>query len=152
MRYAVWQLPLLLWIVVSAFGDTGVVTKTALAALLSIQLIIALTASFDPAFAPSYLAHGYLSRFVLDSTPSLYAPTPDVFARRTSHAEGVLLEQLPMAYRTEAGQIRKVLMRRSDESSVAAVFRVDEATLRRNALDIGDGLVYLSAPSGTLGQ
>jgi len=152
MRYAVWQLPLLLWIVLRMFGDSGTLTKAALATLIGVQLVVFLQASFSPDFAPSYLGHGYLARYVLDTAPSLYSPTPDVFAKRTLHTDGDWLPHLPIAYRTPAGEIRKVLIRASDETSLAAALHVEEAALKRQAVDAGGGLAYFSIPAGTSGQ
>lgn len=152
IRYAVWQLPILLWVVIRAFGDAGTFGRVALAALVGVQLVVFLVASFSPTFAPSYLNHGYLARAVLDSVPTLYSPTPDVFAKRAGHFDGDWKPYLPIPYTTDAGKIRKVLMSPSEEASVAAVFHVDAATLGRHLSNAGEGLVYLSIPAGTLGQ
>ena len=82
IRYAIWLLPIILWGVANAPG----LPRAALAAAVALQA--AITLGRGGLHAPlDYLEHSYAARLALRYAPAWYNPTPDIFWKRTLHAE-----------------------------------------------------------------
>jgi hypothetical protein len=105
-RYAVWLYPILLFVILEAFGR-GRSAPALAGTVLALASQIVVFASRGAFLAPQdYLQHSWLARLVLRQAPSLYAPTAEIFAERTAHhdwpAEG------PIVYVAD-GRCRKAL-------------------------------------------
>jgi hypothetical protein len=88
MRYAIWLLPVVLAILVHMLepGVANERTRRAFGALTVCALAsqAAVVASHGkPAPRQDHLEHSYLAAFVLQHTPGLYAPSPEIFVERT---------------------------------------------------------------------
>src|SRR5262249_44973724 len=121
-RYALWMLPLvfdtfLLPLGVASLGPRlrAAVIGLAVLALLGQAGLVA-ARGLDP--PEDYLEHSYVARFVLGHAPSLYAPSPEIFAERTRGTEGVPDE--PVVYRVD-GRCRKVMTQKRHWSDVLAL-------------------------------
>ena len=118
-RYAIWLLPLVLWVfaqtlepapgnarVRAAFGVLAVV------ALVSQTAVVVGRGGLNPSM--DHLRNSYLATFVLERYPALYSPNAEVFAERTLGYEvpdGAIPNREAVVYRTDQG-CRKALVQK----------------------------------------
>ncbi len=110
-RYAVWLLPVVLFLVIRLREGLG----RRAAAVLTLALVLAAASQAavvivkrGPLAEPDYLEHSWAARLVLDRAPALYNPSHEVFAARTMHE--TLPAAGPYVYAT-GGVCRKALVR-----------------------------------------
>ncbi len=118
-RYAVWLLPIVLFLVVRLGEGLGRRAGAAFWAVLSLALIsqaLVVGLKGGPLARPDYLEHSWAARIVLRYAPALYNPSLPVFAARTTHQ--MLPGPGPYVY-AEAGVCRKALVRARPEDEAA---------------------------------
>jgi hypothetical protein len=121
-RYVVWMLPLLAFVATGemALGPTRPLGR---AAGWGLALAVAWQAAAvgvrgGPLARSDFLEHSWAARLVLDHSPSLYRPAPEVFVERTVHREGPV--EGPVVYQDAAGRCRKAWLQwRHAEALVA---------------------------------
>lgn len=153
IRWAVWQLPVLAWIVAETLeAEPGM--RWGAPVLVAGQAVVALAVLIYPAYAPDHLTHGPIAKAVLNTAPQLYSPEPDIFFDRTNHYEvsdsyeNVLaLPTEPAVYRNPQGRVMKVLFPESGIATAAAQAGVPVSVLRQKMYDAGrPGLYYVDRP------
>jgi len=146
LRYAVWILPVIAWLVARLLPLTRTTTLLVMGALATQMLAVVLhdgTMDNDR-FRPA-------ARVVLDHAPRLYNPVHEVFAERTMGGEGErALSQLPIPYVREDGEVTKLLVDDASLGAVAHRFDVDPErweTLRASQPE-RSGRYYVHPPRG----
>ena len=148
LRYAVWILPLLAWIVARLLPLNRVSYLVVLGALASQLLVVMLhDGSMDnDRFRP-------LARVALGQTPRLYNPVHEIFAERAMGGEGDrALSQLPIPFVRDDGEITKLLADGDSLDRVAELFTVDEERWEplRASYSERSGLFYVHPPRGLI--
>jgi hypothetical protein len=115
-RYAIWMLPLLLFLFVRMLDRTlqnarvrGAFGALALVAAATQAAVVIGRGGIDPGM--DHVRHSYLATFVLEHEPSLYSPSPEIFAERTLGREvpyGAIPNREPITYRA-GRECRKAL-------------------------------------------
>jgi len=112
MRYGVWVLPVILWVVVEGSGAKRREALMA-AALISVQLAAIL---ISPVVSlPNANGHGLLGRLALAKAPWLYSPPAEQFVARTTGRDVSASEFQPVGFASR-GTVTKVL---ADEAHLA---------------------------------
>jgi hypothetical protein len=148
MRYGVWLIPVMAWLVVAMFKRSRRVERWSLAAAAYAQVAVALIVLLAPSYAPDYLHHGPVAAFALEHAPSLYRPVDEVFAERTLH-DDVALSDLTswVGYVDQRGRFRQTLIRDVDVSSVAHATGLTQDQVRaRMRRSDQPGFYYFSPP------
>ncbi len=139
-RYAVWLLPLVVFLVVgTGEGLRGRMARGAFTGALVLaatsQAAVVL-AKRGPLAEPDYLEHSWAARLVLRTDPAFYNPSYSIFASRTVHQP---LLGPTLAVYTADGACRKALVQASAEH---------EAELRRRCGSIPGGAhAWFASPS-----
>jgi hypothetical protein len=155
-RYVLYAIaPLLLFIGAElAHVRFGAARVAAVLTAIALQLAINLHHGFFTYRGPDANHHTEAARYVLDRWPALYSPPPDIFCERTRHKcqsdprTGLpLASELPVVYRDERGEARKILTADCDAQRVLRRGRWSsaQAAAVRAAFERchGPGLVYL---------
>jgi hypothetical protein len=148
MRYAVWMLPVLAWLVaqyvpLNRFGQGWVAAATALQALIVCQ--------HDGRM--NYLDHGPVAHFVLSKAPTLYNPVPEVFYVRQVHSHTIFGPHcLPLPFITNDYRVTKLLTDRQSIDKLADKFVTDPEYLAAVKASYQDktGLFYLNPPKNAV--
>ena len=109
MRYAVWQVPVLAWLVAEALDGERDRLRILSGVVVPCQALFRLVAALVPGYVTDHLAHNVVARFALDRYPRLYTPVAEVFAERTLGKEGRIP---PVTVYSAGGAYRKALVAR----------------------------------------
>jgi hypothetical protein len=153
IRYGVWTLPILGWLIVRELPS-----RRSTYAFLSFELVwqlVTVVAHFDA--DEDYTEHHWIARLLLDHAPSLYNPDPEIFVERTIHTElpqSDYPELLPVAYERADGEITKLVVTPETFPIIRRRFEVRpdyRPILEQRA---GDGPLaiyhYVNPPKGTV--
>jgi hypothetical protein len=106
MRYGLWLLPVMAWIVAEAFPLIPAAKPLVLAAIGLHGLLL-----LQPLGTYGYLQHSPLANFVLDRAPALYNPEPEIFTEREHHRDVPNYKaQLPAVRVNADGEVTKALV------------------------------------------
>ena len=151
MRYAIWMIPVMAWLVVDylpQFRGRTLVITLAIAAELPILL--------SRGGEQDYVDHSPVAAWALVHAPSLYSPVPEIFIERTIHREanapGALESLLPVAYARPDGVVTKIAYRLPINEADWKELAVQEAYLERLSREAptSSGIRYLEPPEGSV--
>jgi hypothetical protein len=147
LRYAVWILPLLAWVIVELPPPRRWAVGT-LGAAVAVHAAIVLAGSS----AERSLAHAPVAAYVLRHAPALYSPVPEIFAERQLQREQPFRSKLPLGFTLASGEVTKLLLDACSLAWLPLRFRVDPAYLEAVHRSHGRrrGLFYLEPPRGTV--
>jgi len=146
MRYAVWMLPVVVWVVVDALGS-GRGYAFAAATLVTVQLatlFISLAVS-----QPVANVHSLFGRIALARVPWSYSPPAEQFVARTTGLDISATEFQPVAFST-GGTITKVLADREHLAKLGDYLDIDPAVaaaLKSSPSD-ASGFYYVNLKAG----
>lgn len=148
MRYLVWMVPPLAWLVVEYLPATRLVHGLAAGAVV---LHAGILTQHDGSMV--FLEQTRLASYVLSRWPRLYDPLPEVFAERQLGFDNVcesnrLADFLPVAFRAADGQATKVLVDDQSLPCLSAAFETSPEYLDHVTRKLGDrrGLFYVTPP------
>lgn len=113
-RYAVWLLPFVLYPLVLVGGENRQ-WLAGIGALAIVTQVAIVAGRGGMRFREDYLDHSYLARFVLERQPSLYRPSFEIFAERTTHQDGGAREPVVFVWR---GRCRKAMLQKRHVEAV----------------------------------
>ena len=151
MRYAVWMIPVMGWLVIDhlpRFRGRDVVIACAIVA--EVPLLLARGGEQD------YVEHSRLAEWTLTHAPALYSPVPEIFIERTVNREanepGLLEALLPVVHARPDGVVTKVAYQQPVRAKDWAHLDVDPAYLERLAKRPSDrsGILYDEPPPGAV--
>ncbi len=152
MRYVLWMVPLMAWLVAEYLPLTRTTYATAAAA---VGLHAAILPLHDGSMV--FVDQTRLASYVLARWPKLYDPLPEIFAERQLGHDNVcdngrLAEYLPVAFSTDDGRVTKVLLDEATLPLLPAAFEVAPGYLGEvtEASRHRRGLFYLTPPRGQL--
>jgi hypothetical protein len=147
-RYVVWMLPLVFYALVDTLGRAGELRRPLTGVLGVAVALQAATVVAVGGFTPplTQMTHTYMARFLLDHAPTLYRPSYEIFAVRTSHRMPEITYSREGGYRAELPPTP--IIYRSEDRCRKALIRVGEAaqleeqcgSLPAAALPTGAGL------------
>jgi hypothetical protein len=135
LRYLVWMLPLLAWLIMRSCRG-GVRFSLVLLAVVVTAAIV----TFDPPTPSNSLEHRPLARWFFVNAPWTYNPVQEIFIERAVHSEQMPLEDdpsfgpnakiaLPVAVGRTNGEVTKLLVHRESAARLTARFQIDPAYL-----------------------
>jgi hypothetical protein len=86
-RYTLWLLPLLVWIICEVWAHARSVLPAAAAGAAAVAQLSVFVARGGFRAPEDYLQHSWGAHLLLTHRPSLYTPTHEIFAERTSHRD-----------------------------------------------------------------
>lgn len=146
MRYGVWVLPVILWVVVDSLGAKRRDAIMA-AALISVQLAAILVSS--TVSLPNANGHGLFGRLALAKAPWLYSPPAEQFVARTTGKYVSASEFQPVAF-ANRGMVTKVLADKAHLARLADYYDISPAAiaaLEPHQSD-ADGMYYVNVRPG----
>lgn len=158
MRYLVWMLPPLVWLVIEGFSGWVRALLVGLFVVASGAVVV-----FDPPSPSNYLEHRPLARWVMEHRPQVYNPEFEIFIDRVAHREDVPFDAtpgetaetwvaLPIAFGKRDGTATKLLLHRESATRLTQRFAIDPAYLPEllRIAEANPTPVYVHPPSGAV--
>lgn len=145
MRYTIWMIPLLAWLVA-----THLPTRFWSRAGIIIAAALQLTILFVPGMGSINIHQLPLARLALTYTPMIYNPEPEIFIERQAGTEDGAV--LPVAFATADGVVTKILTDAASIRQLPVLYRVDASYFQQVVAAHREetGMFYLTPPVGAI--
>lgn len=145
MRYAIWTLPILAWLVVRGLAANAALHRWALVGVLG-QLVM-----FSSHNGQQYFrAHTPWAAFVLSYAPALYSPEPEIFYERTPRLDEASREDIPAVFVRDDGIVTKILVDKAHSYKLTTLLEHGAGSPVGFSDSLSVRLNYLQPSAGTL--